>query len=209
MNVMHMKLIISSIIFLILTSLFSLAYCIEQGRKSMAAGGYFTDQELKELPDIIELRTRYYLFERTDKYKKMMAPYLEKYGFGYGTIHHYGVGQIYLNRVNSNVLLKPQRKNYLINRAISEFGFVLDPAKLPRYNKRFNQTFLPIVYSKRGEAYLMLNNSSKALDDLRRAIKYKPSYYYAYVLMSQCYRSVGDVQNAEKILELGNSRKQK
>lgn len=184
----------------------SMPYAGERGRTSKAIGGggvRFTEQDLSMLPDIIEVRTRYYLFERTKELEKIMAPYKKKYGYGYGTIHHYGVGQIYLNKLILDPTLTSYKKNYYINRAISEFGFVLDPKKIPKYSELFKKTFLPTVLSKRAEAHMLLNQISNAINDLQMALKINPSYHNAYIKLSKCYMVLGDKDSAKEILKLG------
>lgn len=187
-------------------------FAVEVGRTSKAIGGAsirFTEQDFSKLPDMIEVRTRYYLFERTQKLEKIMAPYKKKYGYGYGTIHHYGVGQIYLNRVNFDLLMNPQKRTHLIKSAINEFGFVLNPNKYPKYSKLFKRKFLPVVLSKRAEAYMLLNDIPNAIRDLHAAIKITPSYYNAYLMLSKCYQSIGNTETAAKVLEIGKQHKRK
>lgn len=182
----------------------------EKFRKSNAVSESFTEAELAALPFSIEIRTRYYLWDRKNPIiQKKMKPYIDKYGFGYRTIHHLGVGMMYLNRIKSNFLMKTPRKNFLIKSAISEFSFILDPVKRTQYNYKFIRTYLPSVFFKRGEAYYMMNQPGEALKDLYQVVKLKPAYYPAYVLMSQCYRAVGDVTNAKKILMVGEKKRKK
>ncbi len=147
--VIYMKFKILMNIFII-AILCSIASAAEIGRKSQAigGGGVFTDSELSALPDIIELRTRYYLFERTKTLEKLMAPYKKKFGYGYGTIHHYGVGQIYLNRILFDNSLSATKKAFFLKNAIAEFGFVLNPEKYPKYSELFKKSFLPLVFIK-------------------------------------------------------------
>ncbi len=209
---MKIKYCILICIILLVLIIYSNLCAANIGRKSPSvqhAEGYFTEQELSSLPDIVEVRTRYYLYERTEELKQKFAPYIKRYGFGYITIHHYGVGQIFLNRVNLDTMMDSQRKAFLLKSAISEFGFVLDPRKDDKYSELFKKTFFPLVLSKRAEAYILSNEISKAIADLYMAIKIKPSYSIAYFMLSKCYQSIGDNENAAKMLQLGNRYKKR
>ena len=98
-------------------------------------------------------------------------------------------------------------RKFLLKLAVSECTFILAPHKMKKWGtKRFNSYFAYEIYSKRGEALLLQNEIGKAVIDFQYAIKIKPSYFHAYLMLSECYMRLGDNENAKKVLELGRDR---
>ena len=173
-----------------------------------AGGNYkeYTEYELRSLPPLVQLKLRFYLGDKTPEKKRVVDKYIKKFGRGYNSLHHYGMGLIYLQRVYRGGIDNSMRK-FLLKLSVSEFTFVIAPHKMKKWGtKRFNSYFAYKIYSKRGEAFLLQNEIGKAAIDFQHSIKIKPSYFYAYLMLSECYKRLGDNENAKKILELGRDR---
>ena len=166
----------------------------------------FTEYELRSLPPLIQIKLRSHLGDKRPQIKRAVDKYIKEFGWGYNGLHHYGKGLIYLQRVYSG-----EKDNYirklLLKYAVDEFTFIIAPHKMKKWgNERFNSYFAYEIYSKRGEALLLQNEIGKAAIDFQHAIKIKPSYFHAYLMLSECYMRLGDNENAKKILELGRAR---
>ncbi len=172
----------------------------------------FTEPEIQSLPDLIELKLRAHLDlhqkVKNSKSRALAQKYIDKYGWGYNTLHHFGKGLIYLNRYKK-IQNNPHEKAVYLKYAIGELSFSIKPRKVKTYSKLFIFTFLPSIYFKRGEAYLFNNDVPEAINDFLSVIKIKPTFYQAYLKLSECYRRLGDNENAEKILLLGEQHARK
>ena len=194
---------------LVFAFLLILSFCFNLQPSFAEVSEGFTEYEVQSLPDLIELKLRahfdYAQGIKNSKYEALAQKYIDKYGWGYQTLHHYGKGLIYLDRYYKNQK-HPSGKEIWLKWAIGEFSFTLEPGKVKSYTRVFILTFLPSIYYKRGEAYLLSNNFSMAINDFSSVIKIRPTYYKAYLSLSECYRRIGDNENAEKILLLGKQR---
>ena len=91
-------------------------------------------------------------------------------------------------------------RDFNVGSAIKEFDYVID------HSRNTGLKILPKVWLKRGEALILKNEISKAAQSFQESIKLKPDYFEAYVMLSVCYRRLGDNKKAEKILEIGRAR---
>jgi len=164
----------------------------------------FTEVEIRSLPFLIEAKLRFHLGDKRREIREVVDENIRKYGWGYNTLHHYGKGLIYLNRVKLGIMR--EKKDFLLKIAINEFSFSLDPEKIKTFSKEFIKVFLPAMYYKRGETLLLQGEAVKAIADFESSIKIEPSNYVAYVMLSECYKRLGRLTEAEKILQLGQER---
>jgi tetratricopeptide (TPR) repeat protein len=168
---------------------------------SFASGDTYnpvTDQEISLLPYYIQVKVKYYLGMRTEAVIRDREIFGKKLGDAvYSPLHHHGLGLIYLRRAKSQALYTT--RPFDLGSAISEFSFVIKNS--PKYS-----FILYEVYCKRGETYLLMDQISNAAKDFYKSIEFKPDYFNAYILLSECYTRLGDKKNAEAVLELGRSR---
>ena len=193
---------------LLYRALFLMSFFLFLGFQPPQPNNIFTESELHSLPDLIQLKLRYHLGGNKDKQMlKLIRHYTQIYGAGYFTVHHFGKGLIYLNRAQFNAT-NTTYKARMLKYAIEELGYALDPNKLVKWgnNKAFETTFVYLMYSKRGEAYMQQGNLAAAASDFMHSINIMPSYANAYVSLSQCYRRIGDTRKADEILKKLHSR---
>jgi tetratricopeptide (TPR) repeat protein len=160
-----------------------------------------SEYEISLLPEYLQAKVKYYLGMRTqnvleavDKYNKFLGKSV------YSPLHHFGLGLIYIRRAQANSSYP--KRSFDIDSSINEFSFVINHS--PR-----DSFVLFEVYFKRGESYMLKNDITKAMKDFLDTIALKPDYFNAYFMASECYKRIGDIKNAETMLELGRSRSRK
>lgn len=186
-------------------------FCLPAISFSASIHKSFTTSEMKSLPLPIQIKLRFYLGEKSPELRKKVDRYMRIYGPGYNSLHHFGMGLIYLNRF-MNPRSKYYQDTFFLGHAINEFNFELsrfDPSKYNRGKSKFIDTFYPAMTYKRGEAYFYKKNITKAMMDFYTVIKMKPSFFLPYSMLSQCYLLLDQPQKARKILEHGKKVRNK
>jgi|WetSurMetagenome_2_1015567.scaffolds.fasta_scaffold619552_1 tetratricopeptide (TPR) repeat protein len=157
-----------------------------------------TEDEVKLLPHYLEVKVRSFCHDKTEDVVREYKQYSDKLGFPvYSPLHHYGLGLIYMQRVKSRT--NYPKRGFDLRAAIGEFGFVIQhspPSSFVLYE----------VYYKRGEAFLLNDDLENAMKDFNKSAALKPEFLNAYVMLSECYRRVGDEKRAEEVIKLGQSR---
>ena len=115
----------------------------------------------------------------------------------YEHLHHYCWGLMKTNRALLFTRTQQFRTFYL-NDAIKEFDYVIERA--PR-------TFilLPEIFTKKGENLIRLGRGPLGLQELQRAIEFKPDYWPPYAGISDYFKETGNLAQAREWLEKGLS----
>ena len=122
--------------------------------------------------------------------------YVAIYGDAYRNLHHYCWG---LNAENkANGISDPYLRKSKLTYALDDFKYFLD-----RASSSFS--LLPEIYFSRARILFSLKRNMEAVADLNKAIELKANFDPAYDRLSDYYLSVGDKNNAIKILEQGIS----
>jgi len=118
-------------------------------------------------------------------------------GETFHAMHHYCLG---LMKTNRGVILArdEQSRRFYLTDSIVEFDYVIDRAP-PDY------VLLPEILMKKGENLIRLGQGAKGNLQLLRAIELKPDYWPPYAVLSDYYKSAGDLKNAREVLEKGLS----
>lgn len=158
------------------------------------------EYELSLLPRYLEVKVRSFLGMKTPDVIRDIKKYSKKLGgfANYSSLHHYGLGLIYLKRVQTRRIDYPKRE-FDLSSAISEFGFVF------KHSHR-DSPVLYEVYYKNGEALMLQNEINKAIHSFWKSIELKSNYFNSYLMLSECYKRLGNNEKAEKILEIGRTR---
>lgn len=157
-----------------------------------------TDYEIRLLPHYLQVKVRFFFGERPDDVVKEFGLYAKKLGQSvYDPLHHYGFGLIYMHRAKAQI--NYPRRTFDIESAIREFNFVITYSPPDSF-------ILYEVFYNRGEAFLFSNQISNAMKDFHKSTTLKPDFLDAYVMLSGCYRKSGDINKAEEVLKLGQSR---
>ncbi|MES1981096.1 MAG: hypothetical protein V4443_01350 [Pseudomonadota bacterium] len=122
--------------------------------------------------------------------------YMEIYGAAYYHLHHYCWA---LNTENNALRINDAYlRNSKLNQALVDYKYFLDRAAP-------NFSLLPEVHISRAKLLFTLKRNEEAVMDLNTAIRLKPDYSLAYARLGDYYQSIGDKNNAIKILEQGIS----
>jgi tetratricopeptide (TPR) repeat protein len=171
------------------------------GFVALPAQAYYnavTEYEIALLPDYLQVKVKSFLGMKTPDVINRTQKYSERLGrAAYSPLHHYGLGLIYLMRVQTR--LDYPNRSFDLNSATKEFSFVIQHSPKDSF-------ILYEVYYKRGESYVLKGETINAMKDLNQAISLKPDFINAYVMLSECYRRIGDLDNAQAVLETGRSR---
>ena len=158
-----------------------------------------TVAELNSLPRYIEVKVRSFLrLGLNEGIKKETLLYAKKIGKSeYSPLHHHGIGLILLKRSIKET--DKTKKKYWIDHALGEFKFVIK-------NSPVRSFILYEVYFKIGELYFYSGDYTMASSNFRKSIYHKKDFYYAYVMLSECYTNTGLIDEAKKVLELGKQQ---
>jgi len=112
-------------------------------------------------------------------------------------MHHYCVGLMKTNRALL-IARTPQYKKFYLESSLEEFDYVIRHATS-------DFVLLPEILTKKGENLIRLGRASSAVLELLRAIELKPDYWPPYAVLSDHYKSTGNVDKAREVLEKGLS----
>lgn len=163
---------------------------------------YYTgpkEYEISFLPHYLQVRLRAFLGDKSPAVRRAVKKYRTILGPGYNSLHHYGLGLICMKRVYIGNISSSKRK-FNIDSAVKEFDFVIKHSSNERLAVMYE------VWHKRGEALMLLNEIGEAVKSLRQSIKLNPDYFPSYLMLSDCYKRLGNNEKAEKILEIGRTR---
>jgi tetratricopeptide (TPR) repeat protein len=113
---------------------------------------------------------------------------------GYIHTHHYCFGLGSLNRYYRH--LRDEDKIEYLNHAVADVTYTI--TKSPQ-----NYILQPEMLCFRAKILMMLNKHTEAVNDLKQAIKLKPSYEKAYILLADIYRKYGQADTSKMILQHG------
>jgi hypothetical protein len=108
-------------------------------------------------------------------------------------MHHYCWGLIRTNRALF-LATNARARNFYLETAVGEYDYVIAHAT-PGF------VLLPEIFTKKAENLIRLGKGRLALFQLARAIELKPDYWPPYVVMSDYYKSTGDISRARELLE--------
>lgn len=107
-------------------------------------------------------------------------------------LHHYCHGLNALNRINRGL----GDRDYLLDAALSDFRYM-------EHQVAEKNVLIPEVEFNIGYVLYQLNRIKEAITPIQKAIRLKPDYVQAYLLLSYCYDRVGDTAGAAGILRSG------
>ena len=116
-------------------------------------------------------------------------------GESFRHIHHYCFGLESTNRALFTVVTAQDRERELRN-SILEFNYAID-----RVQPDF--ALLPEMLTKKGENLLRLRRAAEAIAVLARAIESKVDYWPPYAALSDYYKEVGNIEEAQQWLQKG------
>lgn len=122
--------------------------------------------------------------------------WVAKMGQTFWAMHHYCVGLVKRNRA-LRPGVPPVERKYLIESAISEYYYVLNNLK--------DQNFilLPEIYTRIGEAQLVVSNPGAADKAFARARAIKPDYWPAYSRWADYLMQTGKQADAKQLVKTG------
>jgi tetratricopeptide (TPR) repeat protein len=163
----------------------------------------FTEAEIRSLPYPIQIKLRYHLGGSQDpELGKIIDKYIKVYGVGFNTLHHYGKGLIYLQRYRKGAYTSEINRTFILGVTVNELSFILDPKNHFESQPNFRSVYLYKIYCARGDTYFALGKLPQAANDYISSIKIESSYSPAYLGLSECYRKLGNLAEADKILQI-------
>ena len=118
-------------------------------------------------------------------------------GQAFNHMHHYCLGLMKTNR--AIILARDEHtRRFYLNDAIVEFDYVIDRAPA-------SFALLPEILMKKGENLIRLGQVGSGNLQLQQAIELRPDYWPPYAVISDYYKSQGDLKNAREVLEKGLS----
>ena len=147
-----------------------------------------TEQELKSLPPYCTARLS---MSKPLANEEQIKRWQNILGDAFLHIHHYCNGLNFLNRIHRAI----GDKNYLLGRALQNFQYMY---RIPE-----NHFLRPELELNIGQVHYMADQIPQAMASFRKAIQMKPSYERAYLLLSFCFRRVGDRTSAVRALQEG------
>jgi tetratricopeptide (TPR) repeat protein len=151
-------------------------------------------QELRTLPKFCwgtqQIRT-------VSKDPKPIDEYIKRYGASYNHFHHFCWGlngmHIAARMVDRNLRIAKLRA------AVSDFDYMLANSE-PAF------VFLPLVHVARATALRDMGQPPAAVGSLLNAIKLKPDYARAYLMLADIMVTQNNIDDAIKILKRGLSK---
>lgn len=112
-------------------------------------------------------------------------------------LHHYCQGLMDTNRALF-IARTSQYKKFYLEASIVEFDYVLFRAA-PDF------VLMPEILTKKGENLLRLGRAQAGITQLEQAITVKRDYWPPYAVLSDYYKSAGQIDRAREVLEKGLS----
>lgn len=122
--------------------------------------------------------------------------WVAKMGQTFWAMHHYCVGLVKRNR-GLRAGVPPAERKYLMESAISEYYYVLNNLKDPDF------ILLPEIYTRIGEAQLVISNPGAADKAFSRARAIKPDYWPAYSRWAEYLMQSGRQADAKQVVKTG------
>lgn len=122
--------------------------------------------------------------------------WVAKMGQTFWAMHHYCVGLVKRNR-GLRAGVPPAERKYLMESAISEYYYVLNNLKDPDF------ILLPEIYTRIGEAQLVISNPGAADKAFARARAIKPDYWPAYSQWAEYLMQIGKQAEAKQLVKAG------
>jgi tetratricopeptide (TPR) repeat protein len=119
------------------------------------------------------------------------------FGDAFISMHHYCFGLNFLNRLDRGLV----EKDVLLGLALGDFQYM--ETHTPDWN---NNVLRPDVEYNVGLVLYKMDNIPQAIEQLIIVVKIKPDFERAYLLLSFCYRRLGDLANAANTLRVGLTR---
>jgi tetratricopeptide (TPR) repeat protein len=116
-------------------------------------------------------------------------------GKTFWAMHHYCWGLISLHRSEAPGLQPVLRKG-LLQSAVADYRYVIN-------NSTPDFVLLPEIYTRMGEAYLLLSNPGAAYEAFLRARELKPDYWPAYSRWADVLIRIGQKTEAKQLVESG------
>ena len=166
------------------------------GLESASAGGNMSEAEYTLLPEFCRAQGNV----SSSHYSKYASNSLERkwrsaLGSNYSHYHHYCWSIVSIARAYKASPLTGS-KSSLARNAIDDIGYVLERAT-PDF------LLLPEVYTKLGEAYLLVSDDRNAEVAFRKAWEVKPGYWRPYVWWGQRLLQQGKSRDALAVAEQG------
>ena len=156
----------------------------EEDYKRRLGGPYSpTAEELKMLPAACIAKENRNPAE-VEKWEKAL-------GDSFVHLHHYCYALNFLNRIHRGI----GDKKFLLNAALNDFKYM---QRISEHN-----VLRPELEYNTGQVLYQLGKMPEAVASLQKAIVLKPDYVQAYLLLSLCYRKVGDITGAAEVLQAG------
>lgn len=156
----------------------------EEDYKRKIGGSYPpTAEELKMLPPACIAKENRDPAE-VKKWEKIL-------GDSFLHLHHYCYALNFLNRIHRGI----GDKRFLLGAALNDFKYM---QRIPEQN-----VLRPEVEYNIGQVLYQLDRMPEAIAPIRKAILLKPDYVQAYLLLSLCYRRIGDIADAAEALRTG------
>jgi tetratricopeptide (TPR) repeat protein len=115
-------------------------------------------------------------------------------------LHHYCFGLMKTNRALF-LARTPTVKRFYLDSSIIEFDYVLRSAA----SRSENFVLLPEILTRKGENLVRLGRGPTAVQQLQHAMELKPDYWPPYAVLSDYYKSAGQIDRAREVLEKGLS----
>jgi tetratricopeptide (TPR) repeat protein len=116
-------------------------------------------------------------------------------GKTFHAMHHYCWGLMESNRAKFLVRNREVRMFYLAS-AIKEFDYVIERAPA-------DFVLLPEILTRKGENLILLGRQAEGIEVINQALKIRPDFWLPYAVISDYYKSAGDLVAAKKMLEKG------
>jgi len=175
-------------------------FCLTAQGTVSAQDDYATKRGGPQNPTVLELKslpafcTAKWKLDAGQPNAEEIREWRNTLGEAFDHLHHYCDGLNFVNRVRRGV----GDKGTLLGLALGEFHYM---QRIPSDNVLRPQLELNI-----GQALYMADRIPEATAALRKAILLKPGYEGAYLLLSFCYRRLGDSTRAARTLEEGTTR---
>lgn len=166
---------------------------------SVAQQSYsFTKEEYQSLPRYCQAQV---FIAEHNPYRRISeserASWKAELGPGYVHLHHFCRALISMRRAAQSTSVREQNVAY--NRAIRDFNYVL-------LNVERDFVLLPEIHLRKGLAFRVLGDDVAATKEFTTAIRVKPDYTPAYVALVDYFLDLGELEEAERVLDLGLAR---
>jgi tetratricopeptide (TPR) repeat protein len=145
----------------------------------------YTPQELKRLPAACIAKEDKSAHEEREKWHSIL-------GESFDHLHHYCNGLNFLNRIKRGI----GDKKSLLQGALGEFRYM-------DHQISGNNPLRPELEYNIGSVLFELNRFPEAIVAIRKSIFVQPDNAQAYLLLSMCYKRMGDSARALDVLQAG------